>query len=109
MKGVGRGDFSAATFAAALVVATGLRVSVVLWIAPIVQQITHHWENLTAVAQAAGTESSMGMLAALRALEGATRIVPIWVYPLPTGGGLAQCCGVAAWWMVLRGGAWRSW
>jgi hypothetical protein len=101
----------------------GLGVGLVLWLAPIGQEITHRPGNLTLLVQAAGSESSIGTTAAFRALGGATRMVPNWVDPLPTGSGLARFYGVAGlvdgpgWWgmtvlvlLVLVGGAaaWRG-
>lgn len=84
--------------------ATGFGVGVVLWIAPLMEEITHRPGNLTLLVQAAGATSTVGASSALGALGGATRIVPNWVDPLPTGGGLAQFYGVAGlvdgpkWW-----------
>jgi hypothetical protein len=99
--------------------ATGFGVAVVLWIAPIGQEITHRPGNLTLLAQAAGAQASIGLSAAFRALGAATRMPPNWVDPLPTGGGLAQFYGVVGlvdgpeWWglavlvllAVIAGGA----
>jgi hypothetical protein len=84
--------------------ATGFGAGMVLWIAPIGQEITHRPGNLTLLAQAVGSQASIGLSTAFRALGGATRMPPHWVDPLPTGGGLAQFYGVAAmvdgpeWW-----------
>lgn len=68
----------------------------VLWIAPIGQEITRRPGNLTLLAQAAGSQATFGPSAAFPCTGGATRMPPNWVDPLPTGGGLVQFYGVAA-------------
>jgi len=84
--------------------AAGLGAGAVVWAAPFAQELTHRPGNLTLLARAAGSGSSIGTTWAFRALGGATRMPPNWVHPLPTGGGLAQFYGVAGlvsgpeWW-----------
>ena len=82
----------------------GVAVGAVVWAAPVAQEATARPGNLTLLARAAGgSGGTVGWHAALRALGGATRLLPDWVHPLPTGGALARFFGVAA---MVSGPAW---
>ena len=82
----------------------GFGAGVVVWAVPVLQEVTTRPGNLTLLVRAAQSGPTIGTPAALRALGGATRMLPAWVRPLPTGGGLAQFFGVVAmtsgpeWW-----------
>ncbi len=84
---------------------TGLAAGVVVWAAPFVQELTHHPGNLTLLIRAAGSGPTIGTTGGLRALGGATRILPEWVHPLPTGSGLARFFGVVG---LVNGPEWWS-
>ena len=86
----------------------GLAVGVTAWAAPVAQEATARPGNLTLLARAAGgSGATIGWHAALRALGGATRPLPAWVRPLPTGGPVARFFGVVglvsgpAWWGLV--------
>ena len=82
----------------------GLGIGVLAWAAPVVQEATTHPGNLTLLVRAAGGSGrTIGATAALRALGGATRVLPDWVHPLPGGGGLAQFVGEAN---IVSGPGW---
>ncbi len=83
----------------------GLAVGVVVWAAPIVQEVTHHPGNLTLLVRAAGSGPTIGTTGGLRALGGATRLLPEWVHPLPAGSGLSQFFGVVG---LANGPEWWS-
>jgi hypothetical protein len=82
----------------------GLAAAVLVWAAPVVQELAHNPGNLTLLVRAAGSGPTIGTTGGLRALGGATRVLPVWVHPLPTGSGLAQFFGVVGltsgpeWW-----------
>ena len=82
----------------------GLAVGVAAWAAPVAQEMTASPGNLTLLARAAGgSGSAIGWHASLRALGGATRLLPDWVHPLPDGGPLARFFGIAG---IVSGPAW---
>ena len=83
--------------------AGGIGAGILVWAAPVVQELTHDPGNLTLLVRASGAGPTIGTLGGLRALGGATRLPPDWLHPLPTGGGLAQFYGVAR---LVQGPGW---
>ena len=100
----------------------GSVVGAVLWVPPVVQQVTSGPGNLTLLARAARDSGpSIGVTAALRALGGATWLPPSWVHPLPPPGAalffaIARLFAGPAWWgvgvlvllAVVAGVAWHT-
>ena len=82
----------------------GLGLGALSWALPVVQEATASPGNLTLLVRAAGGSGpTIGTTAALRALGGATRMLPDWIRPLPGGGGLAQFVGEAN---IVSGPGW---
>ena len=84
----------------------GAVVGAVVWVAPVVQQVTTSPGNLTLLARAARDSGpSIGVTASLRALGGATWLPPSWVHPLPSPGtalffAIAGLFAGPAWWGI---------
>jgi hypothetical protein len=81
----------------------GIGAGIVVWAAPLAQQVADDPGNLTLLARASAAGPTIGAAGALRAVGGATGLPPDWVHPLPTGGGLAQFYGVAR---LVQGPEW---
>ena len=85
----------------------GAAAGVVSWIAPLVQQLTHHPGNFTVLWRVAHQRGAkIGVTQALGALGGASRLVPKWLHAPPLHGAFASVVYVAntfvgaQWWAV---------
>jgi hypothetical protein len=68
----------------------GASVAVVVWVAPVIQQFTHHPGNFTLLWRAAHQPgATLGLSQALRALGSGISVPPSWVHAPPLQGGAA--------------------